>query len=189
MKLIFEDYDSDFELDSDIRSKVYNALADIAFDFNDRGISAIELKKYFAYALEWFQDRFWDMEDLEESKTLGPAIQAAIKAKRKDVDLTSIETTLAHALAQDNAKSKVDDILMRLNLQEISFQQAGKEFCDLFDTFDKVSPDVISDEKQTIMNICNSPSPWRKKLAWLSTSLGTMSGADKSLQVGRKIYT
>lgn len=73
MKLFFEayDYDPDFELQSDVRSKVYNALANIAFDINKRGIPVDELKTAFDLALEWFEDRFWDVEDLEESLNEG----------------------------------------------------------------------------------------------------------------------
>lgn len=49
----------------DIRSEVYNALADIAFKYHKRGTDLTE--EDFDRAYEWFIIRFWEVEDLDES--------------------------------------------------------------------------------------------------------------------------
>lgn len=50
-------------LQSEIKSKVYNALSDVAFDYPD--VDSEELKKQMDQAIEWFQIKFW--EDEKES--------------------------------------------------------------------------------------------------------------------------
>ena len=49
----------------DIRSEVYNALANIAFKYHKRGTDLTE--EDFDRAYEWFIIRFWEVEDLDES--------------------------------------------------------------------------------------------------------------------------
>ena len=49
----------------DLRSEVYNALSDIAFKYRDKPIDI--LQKSMDRAIEWFQTRFWEDEDLDES--------------------------------------------------------------------------------------------------------------------------
>lgn len=49
----------------DLRSEVYNALSDIAFKYRDKSIDI--LQNSMDRAIEWFQTRFWEDEDLDES--------------------------------------------------------------------------------------------------------------------------
>lgn len=64
MRLFFEDYDK-----LDLRSEVYNALTDIAFEYNSKGFSVDEIKAAFNEALDWFDTHFWEDEDLDECFT------------------------------------------------------------------------------------------------------------------------
>lgn len=49
----------------DLRSEVYNALSDICFKYRDTPIDI--LQNSMDRAIEWFQTRFWEDEDLDES--------------------------------------------------------------------------------------------------------------------------
>lgn len=53
------DEDLDEEKSSDFRSKVYNALADVMFDFQNDNVSREDMDQ----ALEWFDLHFWDSDD------------------------------------------------------------------------------------------------------------------------------
>ena len=48
-------------LQSEIRSKVYNALSDVAIDYAD--VDSEELKKQMDLAIEWFQIKYWENEE------------------------------------------------------------------------------------------------------------------------------
>lgn len=168
MKLFFEDYDPEFELQSDVTSKVYNALADIAFDLNKRGIPGSELKKYFDYALEKFDLDFWDVEDLDES------INEA-KIKGKDVDLTKKVHTIAYALSEPENKQKFNKILDDFDSAKISFNDAKKLMIQLFSEFDNVPESEIRKAQSNISNMKN-PSGF-------AIAMGTYLIGDKVLKV------
>lgn len=85
MKLFFEDYGK-----LDLRSEVYNALSDIAFKYDSKGFSPDEIKAAFNEALEWFDIRFWDIEDFDESLNEGK-------------DLSQVDGTITKVI-QDNSK-------------------------------------------------------------------------------------
>lgn len=168
MKIFFEDYDPEFELMSDVTSKVYNALADIAFDLNQKGIPGSELKKYFDYALEKFDLDFWDVEDLDES------INEA-KIKGKDVDLTKKVHTIAYALTEPENKQKFNKILDDFDSAKISFEEAKKLMIQLFSEFDNVPEDEIRKAQSNISNM-NRPSGF-------AIAMGTYLIGDKVLKV------
>lgn len=142
MKLFFEDYDPEFELQSKVDSEVYDALADIAFGLNKRGISGSELKKYFDHALEWFDLHFWDGEELNEAKIKG-----------KEVDLTKKVHTIAYALTEPKNKQKFNKILDDFDNTNISLEEAKKLMIQLFSEFDNVPKDEIRKAQSNISNI------------------------------------
>ena len=168
MKLFFEDYNPEFELQSDVASKVYNALADIAFDLNKKGISGSELKKYFDYALEWFDLHFWEDEDLDES------INEA-KIKGKEVDLTKKVHTIAYALSEPENKQKFNKILDDFDSAKISFNDAKKLMIQLFSEFDNVPESEIRKAQSNISNM-NKPSGF-------AIAMGTYLIGDKVLKI------
>ena len=71
MKRIFNsnENDAEFNLGSDIKSEVYNALADIAFKnvqkAAEHGIDEDVVYVKLGDAIDWFLDRFFD-EDYQE---------------------------------------------------------------------------------------------------------------------------
>ena len=85
MKLFFEDYGK-----LNLRSEVYNALSDIAFKYYSKDFSSDEIKAAFDEALEWFNIRFWDIEDFDESLNEGK-------------DLSQVDGTITKVI-QDNSK-------------------------------------------------------------------------------------
>lgn len=167
MKIFFEDYIPDTDI-LDVRSEVYNALADIAFKYNKKGFTGEELKKSFDYALEWFDIHFWDYEDLDES------INEA-KIKGKEVDLTKKVHTIAYALSEPENKQKFNKILDDLDNANISFQEAKKLMIQLFSEFDNVPESEIRKAQSNISNM-NKPSGF-------AIAMGTYLTGDKVLKV------
>ena len=66
MKKIFNSYENnaEFNLGADMRSEVYNALADIAFKYvlraNKEGISEEVVYNKLDGAIDWFLDKFYE---------------------------------------------------------------------------------------------------------------------------------
>lgn len=50
-------------LKEDLRSDVYNALSDVVFKYHNKGVNLTEDE--MDEAIEWFQLRFWEVEDLD----------------------------------------------------------------------------------------------------------------------------
>lgn len=95
MKVYFESLNEGINLSdnefSDIRREVYNALSDIAFNY--QYAEPADLKKAMDIAIEWFQDRFWEIDfydPLIEDDTL-----------TESEDLSKKDGTIAKAL-KDN---------------------------------------------------------------------------------------
>lgn len=88
MKLFFEDYSK-----LDLRSEVYNALSDIAFKYYSKDFSSDEIKSAFDEALEWFDIRFWDIEDFDDFD----------ESLNEGKDLSQVDGTITKVI-YDNSK-------------------------------------------------------------------------------------
>ena len=103
---------------SDIKSKVYNALADICFDY--QYAEPKDLKNAMDFAIEWWQDRFWEM-DFDESL-------------KESEDLTKVNGTIAKVLkdnyqalmAAESAQAMKDMVIQLFKINNIDTPYSKK---------------------------------------------------------------
>lgn len=87
-RMLDEDYTSD------LRSDVYNALADIMFKYHNKGIKVTP--EQVQQAFEWFDVHFWADEDLDESCNSKPKEEL-----KEDINIPFIKIYKEGPLAEE----------------------------------------------------------------------------------------
>lgn len=110
--LSFEDY-------SDFNSAIYNAIADVMFDFRDKGTTKDDLDK----AIEWFNTHFWDDEydEYYEDEVDESLNEARTSDQNKEL-LKIISSDLGDEEKLEKIKSYISSIEEALNEARTSEQ-------------------------------------------------------------------
>lgn len=158
MKVFFEASYYDDQLD--LNSEIYNALADIAFEYTNRGFTGEEIKAAFDRGLKWFDLHFWEDEELDESL-------------KEDRDLSKYDHTIAFALNNNpDVKKRLKDICDQLLVDKISWQNARSQVIELFKSLDNVSDKTKKDAIVNLMRIQDNGRSAKGKMS-LAGMLGT----------------
>ena len=117
------------EYNPQLQSDVYNALADIVFEYHNKGITITP--EQMQYAFEWFDVHFWADEDLDEACNSKPKKELKEDINTPFIKIYKADTILKGAINAIKSASEDDSDTWDYPIEELDYlleEHPGESF-------------------------------------------------------------